>query len=169
MQKGPGGAVLANDYCDFCLGDSGSNRKTGQAEELVSCSDCGRSGEFDRHFWQRYLLYTYLHYYIKQHNTIRARSFLSIYINTSCARVIPFHSPLRTHEPSDHIFKPWLWFGFSLKIDYHHVSSSWVFQSVFLQQLNLRCFIPLGPQPFADTNSFFIKKLLLNVINLLNV
>ncbi|KAF7690575.1 zinc finger protein DPF3 isoform X2 [Silurus meridionalis] len=44
LQKGLDGAVIANDYCDFCLGDSGSNRKTGQAEELVSCSDCGRSG-----------------------------------------------------------------------------------------------------------------------------
>ncbi|XP_027026027.1 zinc finger protein DPF3 isoform X3 [Tachysurus fulvidraco] len=44
LQKGPDSGVIANDYCDFCLGDSGSNRKTGQAEELVSCSDCGRSG-----------------------------------------------------------------------------------------------------------------------------
>ncbi|XP_030626928.1 zinc finger protein DPF3 isoform X3 [Chanos chanos] len=44
-QKGPDGSIIPNDYCDFCLGDSGSNRKTGQAEELVSCSDCGRSGE----------------------------------------------------------------------------------------------------------------------------
>ncbi|XP_053531638.1 zinc finger protein DPF3 isoform X1 [Ictalurus punctatus] len=44
LQKGSDGAVIANDYCDFCLGDSGSNRKTGQAEDLVSCSDCGRSG-----------------------------------------------------------------------------------------------------------------------------
>ena len=43
--KGPDGSVIPNDYCDFCLGDSDSNRKTGQAEELVSCSDCGRSGE----------------------------------------------------------------------------------------------------------------------------
>ncbi|XP_066550424.1 zinc finger protein DPF3 isoform X1 [Amia ocellicauda] len=43
-QKGPDGTVIPNNYCDFCLGDSGSNRKTGQAEELVSCSDCGRSG-----------------------------------------------------------------------------------------------------------------------------
>ncbi|KAI7799647.1 zinc finger protein DPF3 isoform X2 [Triplophysa rosa] len=43
-QKGPDGAIIPNDYCDFCLGDSGSNRKTGQAEDLVSCSDCGRSG-----------------------------------------------------------------------------------------------------------------------------
>ncbi|XP_021931535.1 zinc finger protein ubi-d4-like isoform X6 [Zootermopsis nevadensis] len=31
-------------YCDFCLGDSQENKKTGQSEELVSCSDCGRSG-----------------------------------------------------------------------------------------------------------------------------
>nr|XP_055042349.1 zinc finger protein DPF3 isoform X3 [Misgurnus anguillicaudatus] len=44
-QKGPDGAIIPNDYCDFCLGDSGSNRKTGQAEGLVSCSDCGRSAE----------------------------------------------------------------------------------------------------------------------------
>ncbi|GJQ77849.1 hypothetical protein Trydic_g16104 [Trypoxylus dichotomus] len=31
-------------YCDFCLGDSRENKKTGTSEELVSCSDCGRSG-----------------------------------------------------------------------------------------------------------------------------
>ncbi|XP_023027415.1 zinc finger protein ubi-d4 isoform X2 [Leptinotarsa decemlineata] len=31
-------------YCDFCLGDSKVNKKTGIQEELVSCSDCGRSG-----------------------------------------------------------------------------------------------------------------------------
>lgn len=31
-------------YCDFCLGDSRENRKTNIAEDLVSCSDCGRSG-----------------------------------------------------------------------------------------------------------------------------
>lgn len=31
-------------YCDFCLGDAKENKKTGTAEELVSCSDCGRSG-----------------------------------------------------------------------------------------------------------------------------
>ncbi|KAJ8290431.1 hypothetical protein GJAV_G00012790 [Gymnothorax javanicus] len=43
-QKGLDGTIIPNNYCDFCLGDSGSNRKTGQAEELVSCSDCGRSG-----------------------------------------------------------------------------------------------------------------------------
>lgn len=44
-QKAPDGTIIPNDYCDFCLGDQDSNRKTGQAEELVSCSDCGRSGE----------------------------------------------------------------------------------------------------------------------------
>ncbi|ESO85793.1 hypothetical protein LOTGIDRAFT_130246, partial [Lottia gigantea] len=33
-----------NNYCDFCLGDQGENKKTNQAEDLVSCSDCGRSG-----------------------------------------------------------------------------------------------------------------------------
>ncbi|XP_048107290.1 zinc finger protein DPF3 isoform X3 [Alosa alosa] len=42
-QKAPDGTIIPNDYCDFCLGDSDSNRKTGQAEQLVSCSDCGRS------------------------------------------------------------------------------------------------------------------------------
>uniref|UniRef100_A0AAY4E025 D4, zinc and double PHD fingers family 2 n=1 Tax=Denticeps clupeoides TaxID=299321 RepID=A0AAY4E025_9TELE len=43
-KKGPNGLALPNDYCDFCLGDSNMNQKTGQSEELVSCSDCGRSG-----------------------------------------------------------------------------------------------------------------------------
>uniref|UniRef100_A0A672N0L9 Zinc finger protein ubi-d4-like n=1 Tax=Sinocyclocheilus grahami TaxID=75366 RepID=A0A672N0L9_SINGR len=43
-KKGPDGLALPNDYCDFCLGDSNMNQKTGQSEELVSCSDCGRSG-----------------------------------------------------------------------------------------------------------------------------
>ncbi|KAK6481180.1 zinc finger protein DPF3 isoform X1 [Huso huso] len=43
-QKGPDGTIIPNNYCDFCLGDSDSNRKTGHAEQLVSCSDCGRSG-----------------------------------------------------------------------------------------------------------------------------
>lgn len=32
-------------YCDFCLGDARENKKTGTSEELVSCSDCGRSGK----------------------------------------------------------------------------------------------------------------------------
>ncbi|XP_051748985.1 zinc finger protein ubi-d4 isoform X2 [Chanodichthys erythropterus] len=43
-KKGPDGLALPNNYCDFCLGDSNLNQKTGQSEELVSCSDCGRSG-----------------------------------------------------------------------------------------------------------------------------
>lgn len=43
-KKGPNGLALPNDYCDFCLGDSTMNQKTGQSEGLVSCSDCGRSG-----------------------------------------------------------------------------------------------------------------------------
>ncbi|XP_051961294.1 zinc finger protein ubi-d4-like isoform X2 [Xyrauchen texanus] len=43
-KKGPDGMALPNIYCDFCLGDSSMNQKTGQSEELVSCSDCGRSG-----------------------------------------------------------------------------------------------------------------------------
>jgi len=48
-KKGPNGLALPNDYCDFCLGDSNMNQKTGQSEELVSCSDCGRSGMTPRH------------------------------------------------------------------------------------------------------------------------
>lgn len=36
-------------YCDFCLGDSRENKKTGGVEELVSCSDCGRSGKGGGH------------------------------------------------------------------------------------------------------------------------
>uniref|UniRef100_A0A9J8C1J8 Double PHD fingers 2 n=2 Tax=Cyprinus carpio TaxID=7962 RepID=A0A9J8C1J8_CYPCA len=43
-KKGPDGLALPNKYCDFCLGDSNLNQKTGQSEGLVSCSDCGRSG-----------------------------------------------------------------------------------------------------------------------------
>ncbi|XP_070578974.1 zinc finger protein ubi-d4-like [Ptychodera flava] len=40
----PGGLAAANNYCDFCLGDATENKKTGHSEELISCSDCGRSG-----------------------------------------------------------------------------------------------------------------------------
>ncbi|XP_055792338.1 zinc finger protein ubi-d4-like [Salvelinus fontinalis] len=43
-KKGPNGLAIPNNYCDFCLGDSALNQKTGQSEELQSCSDCGRSG-----------------------------------------------------------------------------------------------------------------------------
>ncbi|XP_078247019.1 zinc finger protein DPF3 isoform X5 [Pogona vitticeps] len=42
-QKGPDGAIISNNYCDFCLGGSNMNKKSGRPEELVSCSDCGRS------------------------------------------------------------------------------------------------------------------------------
>ncbi|XP_076272722.1 double PHD fingers d4 isoform X2 [Rhynchophorus ferrugineus] len=52
MPGGPSGIPFAgvdrkvppSPYCDFCLGDSTQNKKTGGVEELVSCSDCGRSG-----------------------------------------------------------------------------------------------------------------------------
>ncbi|XP_050529824.1 zinc finger protein ubi-d4 B isoform X4 [Daktulosphaira vitifoliae] len=36
-------SINPSPYCDFCLGDSVSN-KSGQPEILISCSDCGRSG-----------------------------------------------------------------------------------------------------------------------------
>lgn len=44
--------ISANNYCDFCLGDSAENKKTRQAEELVSCSDCGRAGKFCLLAWK---------------------------------------------------------------------------------------------------------------------
>ena len=39
--------VPPSPYCDFCLGDSSENKKTGHSEQLVSCADCGRSGKID--------------------------------------------------------------------------------------------------------------------------
>jgi zinc finger protein ubi-d4 len=36
---------LSSGYCDFCLGDAAENKKTHRSEELVSCAECGRSGE----------------------------------------------------------------------------------------------------------------------------
>ncbi|XP_041362515.1 zinc finger protein ubi-d4-like [Gigantopelta aegis] len=42
--KSTEGKPELNNYCDFCLGDATDNKKTQQPEELVSCSDCGRSG-----------------------------------------------------------------------------------------------------------------------------
>ncbi|XP_044017035.1 zinc finger protein DPF3 isoform X2 [Aphidius gifuensis] len=42
--KRGGKAAAPSPYCDFCLGDARENKKTGGSEELVSCSDCGRSG-----------------------------------------------------------------------------------------------------------------------------
>nr|XP_033807899.1 zinc finger protein DPF3 isoform X2 [Geotrypetes seraphini] len=47
-RKGPDGAILPNNYCDFCLGGSNMNKKSGRPEELVSCSDCGRSAYMGR-------------------------------------------------------------------------------------------------------------------------
>lgn len=41
-KKAPDGTVIPNGYCDFCLGGS---KKTGCPEDLISCADCGRSGE----------------------------------------------------------------------------------------------------------------------------
>ncbi|XP_015599849.1 zinc finger protein ubi-d4 B isoform X2 [Cephus cinctus] len=43
-EKKSGKAAQPSPYCDFCLGDARENKKTGGSEELVSCSDCGRSG-----------------------------------------------------------------------------------------------------------------------------
>uniref|UniRef100_K1PVM8 Zinc finger protein ubi-d4 n=1 Tax=Magallana gigas TaxID=29159 RepID=K1PVM8_MAGGI len=40
--------ISANNYCGFYLGDSEENKKTNQPEELVSCSDCSRSGVYLR-------------------------------------------------------------------------------------------------------------------------
>ena len=34
-----------SSYCDFCLGSTDLNKKSGVAEKMVSCADCGRSGE----------------------------------------------------------------------------------------------------------------------------
>ncbi|CAD1474817.1 unnamed protein product, partial [Heterotrigona itama] len=42
--KKTGKSAQPSPYCDFCLGDARENKKTGGSEELVSCSDCGRSG-----------------------------------------------------------------------------------------------------------------------------
>ncbi|XP_075985533.1 zinc finger protein ubi-d4-like isoform X2 [Anticarsia gemmatalis] len=42
--KEPDTKASPSPYCDFCLGDDRENKKTGTPEELVSCSDCGRSG-----------------------------------------------------------------------------------------------------------------------------
>ena len=43
-QRNPKKSASPSNYCDFCLGDSTENKKTNEAEDLVSCSDCGRSG-----------------------------------------------------------------------------------------------------------------------------
>lgn len=38
------GKAAPSPYCDFCLGDARENKKTKIPEDLVSCSNCGRSG-----------------------------------------------------------------------------------------------------------------------------
>ena len=45
----PQGKPIAkpNPICDFCLGDNNINKKSSRPEKLVSCADCGRSGEFN--------------------------------------------------------------------------------------------------------------------------
>ena len=61
-------------YCDFCLGDASSNKKTGKPEELVSCAECGRSGEYTLimgHFVEILMpLYLFSKYAAKKHNNI---------------------------------------------------------------------------------------------------
>ncbi|XP_063699528.1 zinc finger protein ubi-d4 [Culicoides brevitarsis] len=44
IRKPEKGKAPPSPYCDFCLGDARENKKTMQPEDLVSCSDCGRSG-----------------------------------------------------------------------------------------------------------------------------
>ncbi|XP_075213329.1 zinc finger protein ubi-d4-like isoform X3 [Lycorma delicatula] len=44
MEQNEKERAAPSPYCDFCLGDAVVNKKSGQPEELVSCSDCGRSG-----------------------------------------------------------------------------------------------------------------------------
>ena len=54
-EKRPGGkAAQPSPYCDFCLGDARENKKTGGSEELVSCSDCGRSGKLEEKVKRKY-------------------------------------------------------------------------------------------------------------------
>ena len=43
VPRATSGKPPISNYCDFCLGNSVENKKTKSAEELVSCSDCGRS------------------------------------------------------------------------------------------------------------------------------
>ena len=52
--KKTGKAAAPSPYCDFCLGDARENKKTGGSEELVSCSDCGRSGKIEEKTKRKY-------------------------------------------------------------------------------------------------------------------
>ncbi|KAI4492690.1 hypothetical protein M0804_002481 [Polistes exclamans] len=53
-EKKPGKSAQPSPYCDFCLGDARENKKTGGSEELVSCSDCGRSGKLEEKVKRKY-------------------------------------------------------------------------------------------------------------------
>lgn len=53
-EKKIGKAAQPSPYCDFCLGDARENKKTGGSEELVSCSDCGRSGKLEEKVKRKY-------------------------------------------------------------------------------------------------------------------
>lgn len=52
--KKAGKSAQPSPYCDFCLGDARENKKTGGSEELVSCSDCGRSGKPEEKIKRKY-------------------------------------------------------------------------------------------------------------------
>ncbi|KAK0173721.1 hypothetical protein PV328_006874 [Microctonus aethiopoides] len=54
IEKKSGKAAQPSPYCDFCLGDARENKKTGGSEELVSCSDCGRSGKIEEKTKRKY-------------------------------------------------------------------------------------------------------------------
>ena len=47
-EGGKDGGIKPTGYCDFCLGDSSENKKTGRPEEMVSCAECGRSGKIHK-------------------------------------------------------------------------------------------------------------------------
>ncbi len=51
-------------YCDFCLGDNNCNRKHSKPEPMVSCTTCGRSGEWVRGLSVRYRVVTHVLYCI---------------------------------------------------------------------------------------------------------
>lgn len=53
-EKKAGKSAQPSPYCDFCLGDARENKKTGGSEELVSCSDCGRSGKPEEKIKRKY-------------------------------------------------------------------------------------------------------------------
>jgi len=48
-RKRKGRNVVPSEECSFCQGHNGSN-KVGDAELMVSCANCGRSGEYIQHY-----------------------------------------------------------------------------------------------------------------------